>query len=197
MARLEEIQLLMQNGGLILIFQRWIQLQVTQWRALDVISVFCGRALSVLEDVNISILLLNVQRQNDCSMLDWRNMIQGLIAIAPSLPNDPHDIFDYENPLDAAEIIAILEAEIPCYAKPRANGIFYRFLPSVLDRKVAVKLYGTVHCEAALAFLLEHPELFMVHVLQSPEIEWLLAELKKVISPLPGVHQSNLLCRVM
>jgi hypothetical protein len=197
----QEVQQLTEHGGPISIFQRWIQLQVTQWRALDVISAFCGRALNVLEQVNLSISLLQVPRRTDCYMVNWREMIGGLVsANAPANFNSPGDpgSFSTTNPatLDAAAVIKLLEVKIKEYVvKAKRNSIFYKFWPSVEDLTYKILLSGTVHCEAALIFILVFPELFPGSE-HSPEIQQLREALVKVISLLPGVRLfTNLLCR--
>jgi len=77
------LQELIIRGGITMVYQRWIQLQVTQWAALDILSTYSRRATNTLQSVDMSICLLSTARQNYGRLDDWRTMIEKLVDQPP------------------------------------------------------------------------------------------------------------------
>ena len=132
-------------------------------------------------------------------MVNWQEMIGELVsANTPTNFNSPGDLgpFLTTNPamLDAAAVINLLEVNIKEYVeKPKHNNIFYKPWLSMEDLTYKILLSGTVHCEAALVFILVFPELFLN---TAPKSNGCRKCLLRYVSLLPGVHLStNLLCR--
>ena len=76
----QELQQLMEWGGIALVFQRWIQLQVTQWAALDILLSYSHQAAIALWDTNMSISLLSMRHYSPHKMKNWQYMIKELIG---------------------------------------------------------------------------------------------------------------------
>lgn len=148
-----ELQELITRGGISLVYQRWIQLQVTQWAALDILSSYSRHATNSLQSIDMSICLLSTTRQNHGSLDDWRTVIEKLVNQPPATFIPSASISD----LDAKLVIGVMETKIIYFARRKSNSIFFQFTDNETTGLVvhhhAIDLIGQRHCEAVLACL--------------------------------------------
>ena len=147
----QELQELMEQGDIVFVHLRWIQLQVTQWAALDVLSSYSRRVTRVLKDSQISISLLAMKRPHPGKMKDWRAMIRELISQHPPetdfLPGVP------THTVDAKKVIKIIEEKIKHHAGHGGHNIFRKF-----NEDGPMDLECHTHCDLAMACLLAYPD---------------------------------------
>ena len=146
----QELQQLMERGGVVSVYQRWIQLQVTQWAAFDVLSSYSRRAAISLQGADISISLLSMNPRHRGKMKDWRVMIRQLVRQRLTQTSILHD--NITSALDAEKVIGVIEEKIQQNAAPGAHTIFRKFEKDCPD------LYCHIHCEAVLAYLLKYAD---------------------------------------
>jgi len=155
----EELQELIQRGGIPLVYQRWIQLQVTQWAAIDILSSYSRRAHSALQNVDMSIRLLSVTRQRSGTMDDWRAVIEKLVSQQHLIPFIPATSV---SELNATEVVKFMERQILYHAKLNSNPIFRKFAKKpeneedFVVHRCKITLDGQRHCEAVLACLMKY-----------------------------------------
>ena len=163
----QELQQLTERGGIALVFQRWIQLQVTQWAALDILSSYSHQAATTLQDADMSVSLLAMKGRSTHKMKNWRDMIKELVDehIAETFLPSNHIA-----ELQAETVIKIIEGHINLGNRP----IFKKF------RTDQPELHTQIHCEAALACFIKYP-----HRSQIPADAY---KVVKVISPLTSIY---------
>jgi hypothetical protein len=149
--RLMDIRISHGNSSEItLVFLRWMQLQVSHFTAVNILSRL-PRKLHSLKDVKISLIAVNQPRPDPTKKEPWEETILKLSSRLAStgVPWSPTDA----TPFDPQAIISFLQKRINKFMfKDEPRSIFKSF------RNWQHSLPGSVHCEAALASLAVYTE---------------------------------------